>query len=233
VARSDGSCAVVADNGFKSFWEMSYMLRGLEQMLIDMATDPQFVSALLAKVLEINLIAAERFLGAVGSYVDIVRATDDLASQRGPLISLRMFRRYLKPVYKQYFDFIKSRTDAKILFHSCGNIVDLLDDLIEVGVDIINPIQVSAMGNTRDLSLRFGDRVTFWGGIDTQHVLPHGSPADVEAEVRRRIRDLGAGGGFVAAAVHNIQPDVPPQNIIALAEAVRKHGRYPLATPVS
>jgi uroporphyrinogen decarboxylase len=228
--HQDTGYAVVADSGFKSFWETSYMLRGLEQTLVDLASDPQFVSALLSKVLEINLVAAERFLGATGRYIDILRATDDLASQRGPLMSMKMFRRFLKPVYKQYFDFVKSRTDAKILFHSCGNVVDLLDDLIEAGVDIINPVQVSAMGPVvADLKTRFGDRIVFWGGVDTQHVLPHGSPGDVEAEVRHRIHEFGAGGGFVLSAVHNIQPDVPPQNIIALAEATRKHGRYPLA----
>jgi uroporphyrinogen decarboxylase len=228
--HQDTRYAVVADSGFKSFWETSYMLRGLEQTLVDLASDPQFVSALLSKVLEINLVAAERFLGATGRYIDILRATDDLASQRGPLMSMKMFRRFLKPVYKQYFDFLKSRTDAKILFHSCGNVVDLLDDLIEAGVDIINPVQVSAMGPVvADLKTRFGDRIVFWGGVDTQHVLPHGSPGDVEAEVRHRIHEFGAGGGFVLSAVHNIQPDVPPQNIIALAEATRKHGRYPLA----
>jgi uroporphyrinogen decarboxylase len=106
--------------------------------------------------------------------------------------------------------------------------VGLLDDLIEIGVDIINPVQVSAMGDTAALKARFGNRVVFWGAIDTQHVLPHGAVAEVEAEVRRRIRDLAPGGGYVVASVHNIQPDVPPENILAMAAATRKYGRYPL-----
>jgi uroporphyrinogen-III decarboxylase len=107
-------------------------------------------------------------------------------------------------------------------------ITDLVDDLAQIGVKMINPVQVSALGDTASLKARFGKEVTFWGGIDTQHVLPRGSVADVEAEVRKRIRDLGPSGGYVAGAVHNIQPDVPPENILALADAVRKYGTYPL-----
>jgi uroporphyrinogen decarboxylase len=143
-------------------------------------------------------------------------------------MSPQTYRTLLKPVYKQYFDLIKSKTEAKIFYHSCGNVTQLIDDLVEIGVDILNPVQVSAMGDTSELKARFGDKVVFWGGIDTQHVLPHGSVEEVEAEVRRCIRDLAPGGGYVVAAVHNIQPDVPPENIIAMAVATRKYGTYPL-----
>jgi uroporphyrinogen decarboxylase len=128
----------------------------------------------------------------------------------------------------KYFDFVHSCTDAKIFYHSCGNITGLLDDLIEIGVDIINPVQVSAMGDTAALKARFRDRIVFWGAIDTQHVLPNGTPEQVETEVHRVMCDLGPGGGLVVGPVHNIQPDVPPQNIIAMAEAVHKYGHYPL-----
>jgi uroporphyrinogen decarboxylase len=103
-----------------------------------------------------------------------------------------------------------------------------VDDLVEIGVDVLNPVQVSAMGDTAQLKARFGDRLAFWGAIDTQHVLPHGSPGDVEREVRRRIRDLGPGGGYVVAPVHNFQADVPTENVLAMAAAVQRHGRYPL-----
>jgi len=105
---------------------------------------------------------------------------------------------------------------------------ELIDDLAEIGVDIINPVQVSAMGDTAALKERFRDKITFWGGIDTQHVLPKGSVNDVEAEVRNRIQDMGPGGGYIVSSVHNIQPDVPPQNIVSMAEATRKFGSYPL-----
>jgi uroporphyrinogen decarboxylase len=221
--------AIVADGGFKSFWELGYMLRGLEQMLIDLVLNPEFVSALMSKLLEINMAATARFLDLVGPYIQVFRTADDLATQKGPLMSPRTYRALLKPIYKQYFDLIKSKTEAKIFYHSCGNIVDLIDDLVDIGVDIINPVQVSAMGDTAELKAWFGDKVVFWGGIDTQHVLPHGTINDVEAEVRRRIRDLAPRGGYVVGAVHNIQPDVPPENIVAMAEATLKHGTYPLA----
>ncbi len=219
--------AIMADGGFKSFWELGYMLRGLEQALMDMVLNPGFLSALLGKLLEINVAATGHFLDAVGPYIQVFRAGDDLATQNGPLISPHAYRTFLRPAYKEYFAFVRSKTDAKILFHSCGNVVDLLDDLIEVGVDIINPVQVSAMGDTAALKDRFGDRVVFWGAIDTQHVLPYGSVQEVENEVRQRIQDLGPGGGFVLAPVHNIQPDVPPENIIAMAEATREFGAHP------
>jgi uroporphyrinogen decarboxylase len=220
--------AIVADGGFKAFWELAFLLRGLEQLLMDLVENPEFVEALLAKLLEINLAGTARFLDLAGRYIQVFRTADDLATQQGLLMSPATFRRLLKPVYKQFFGFVKSRTEAKIFYHSCGNVTGLLDDFIEIGVDAINPVQVSAMGDTRSLKARFGDRVTFWGGIDTQHALPHGSVSDVEAEVRLRIRDLAPGGGYVLASVHNMQPDVPPKNIVAMAEATRRYGVYPL-----
>jgi uroporphyrinogen decarboxylase len=220
--------AILGDGRFKSFWELGYSLRGYDRLLIDLIQDQAFFSALMSKLLEINMAGTGRFLEAVGPYIQIFRTADDLATQQGPLFSPDLYREMLKPFYKKYFDFVKSKTDAKIFYHTCGNAVDLLDDLIEIGVDIINPVQVSAMGDTKELKRRFGDRLVFWGGIDTQHVMPHGSVKDVENEVRKRIEDLGPGGGYVAAAVHAIQPDVPPENIVAMAQAVRRFGAYPL-----
>jgi uroporphyrinogen decarboxylase len=221
--------AIMADGGFKSFWELGYMLRGFERLLMDLALDPDFVSALMDRLLDLNMTVTGRFLDAVGPYIHVFRAGDDLATQKGLLMAPKTFRTLIKPVYKKFFDLVKSKTEAKIFFHSCGNVVDLIDDLVEVGVDIINPVQVSAMGDTAVLKARFGDRVTFWGAIDTQRVLPLGSAADVEREVRQRIHDLAPGGGYVVGPVHNIQPDVPPENILAMASATRKYGGYPLA----
>jgi uroporphyrinogen decarboxylase len=221
--------AIIGHSKFKSLWELAWKLRGLEQMLIDLVQDPDFVEALISKLLEINMAATGRFLDIVGPYIHIIRTGDDIATQRGPLMAPETYRSLIKPKYKQFFDFIKSKTDAKLFYHTCGNVVELLDDLIEIGVDIINPVQVSAMRDTAGLKARFGDRVVFMGAVDTQQVMPYGSVEDVEAEVKRRISDLGPRGGYVVAAVHNIQPDVPPENILAMAEATRKYGTYPLA----
>jgi len=221
--------AIEASSGFYSFWELACFLRGYEQLLVDVALNPQFVSALMAILLEINLAGTERFLAATGRYIQIYRTSDDLATQKGLLMSPVTYRKLLKPYYKEYFDFVKSHTDAKILYHSCGNVTDLIDDLIEVGVDLLNPVQVSAMPDTATLKARFGDRIVFWGGIDTQHILPHGTVSDVHSEVRKRIHDLASSGGYVLAAVHCIQPDVPPENIVAMADAARQYGTYPLS----
>jgi len=220
--------ALIGDVGFKSFWELGVRLRGFEQLLMDLALDPDFVSALMTRLLEINVAVADHFLDAVGRYIQVFHVGDDLATQRGLLVSLKTFREILKPVYKRYFDFVRSKTRAKIFFHICGNAEDLIGDLVDVGVEILNPVQVSAIEDTAALKARFGSKIVFWGAIDTQQVLPHGSIEDVEAEVGKRIHDLGPGGGFVLAAVHNIQPDVPPQNILAMVDAARRLGTYPL-----
>jgi uroporphyrinogen decarboxylase len=220
--------AIEASCGFYSFWELACSLRGYEQLLLDLAENKEFVSALLARILEINLEGTRRFLEQVGPYIDVFRAGDDLASQDNLLMSPGTFRQLLKPVYRKYLDFVKAKTQAKIVFHSDGNIVALLDDLAEIGVDAINPVQPSAVGDTAGLKRRFGHKLAFVGGIDTQTVLPFGSAAEVAAEVRRRIRDLGPQGGYVLAAVHSIQADVPPENILAMCDEVAVSGKYPL-----
>ncbi|HEY4753674.1 MAG TPA: uroporphyrinogen decarboxylase family protein, partial [Candidatus Limnocylindrales bacterium] len=124
---------------------------------------------------------------------------------------------------RELFDFIHARTEAKVFFHTCGAVHELIPDLLEIGVDILNPVQVSAAGmDTAELKREFGRDLVFWGGgVDTQRVLGGGTPDEVRAEARRRIDDLAAGGGFVFATVHNIQPDVPPENILAVHEVVR------------
>jgi uroporphyrinogen decarboxylase len=221
--------AIMADGGFKSFWELGYMLRGFEQSLLDLALNPEFTIALMNKLLDINLKMTGRFLDAVGPYIHVLRAGDDLATQKGRLWSSETFDAVLRPVYEKFFDFVKSKTEAKIFFHTCGNAIPVLDELVDVGVEVLNPVQVAAMGDMAGVKRRFGDKIVFWGGIDTQRALPFGTVEEVEAEVKQRIRELGPGGGFVAAAVHAIQPDVPPENIIAMAEATRKYGTYPLA----
>jgi len=226
----DTDYAIMGDAGFKSFWELGYMLRGYEQLVTDLIINPKFVSALMNKLLEINIAATGRFLDIAGPYVQVFRTADDMATQDGPLFNPKIYRELIQPVYKKYYNFIKSKTDAKIFYHSCGNVVDVLDLFIENGADIINPVQVSAINiDTKELKARFGDKITFWGAVDTQRVLPFGTEQDVENEVKKRINDLGPGGGLVVASVHAIQPDVSPQNIVAMAEATRKFGNYPLA----
>jgi len=143
-------------------------------------------------------------------------------------MSPKTYREIIKPIYQKWYKFIRSKTEAKIFYHSDGNVVDLLDDFIENGADILNPVQVSAIGDVDLLKRNYGDKLAFWGGIDTQKVMPYGTPQEVGNEVKERIRELGHGGGYVLSSVHAIQPDVPPENIVAMAEACRRYGKYPL-----
>jgi uroporphyrinogen decarboxylase len=174
---------------------------------------------LMEMVLEMQLVKMERYLDEVGEYIDVVCVGDDFAGQQAPLISPALFRASIKPYLKRYFELIKRKTSAPLHLHSCGAVRDLLSDLIDIGVDIINPVQVSAAGmDPAVLKKKFGKSLSFWGGIDTQRILPYGTPEDVRNEVTRISRILGKGGGYVLNPVHNVQPDVPPQNILAMYE---------------
>jgi uroporphyrinogen decarboxylase len=229
-AIQDAGYAVVALSGVSVF-EYCYMLRGVEAWLIDLAANPDFALALLRRIADLQREAACRMMEEAGEYIDVVITGDDLGSQKAPLISPKMYRRMIKPIHAELLAAIKSRTKAKIFYHSDGNVYPLLADLIEVGVDLLNPVQVSAadMGDTARLKREFGHRLSFCGAIDTQAVLPYGTPDDVRREVRQRIRDLGPGGGYILAAVHCLQPDVPPENVVAMFEEALKAGRYPLS----
>jgi uroporphyrinogen decarboxylase len=169
------------------------------------------------------------YLDAVGEYIDVIVVSDDLGCENGPLISPELYREIIKPAERKLWQFIKNNTKAYLFLHSCGSISKFIPDLIEIGVDILNPIQVSAKDmDTKRLKEEFGDRMTFWGGVDTQSVLPFGSSEEVEREVKRRISDAAPGGGYVLTAVHNIQAGVPPENICMMYDAARKYGRYPI-----
>jgi len=209
-------------------FEFSFLLRGFENFYMDLAGNPTLACALMDRVMEIKKRYRVNFLAEVGDLVDVVTTSDDLSSQHGPLISPKMYRELVKPRHREYFATIKARTKAKLFLHSCGSVVKLLPDLIEMGVDIVNPVQVSAAGmDTAKLKREFGRDLTFWGGgVDTQCVLPMGTPQQVRDEVRRRIEDLAPGGGFVFATVHNVQADVPPENFRAMWEAWLEYGRY-------
>jgi uroporphyrinogen decarboxylase len=153
-----------------------------------------------------------------------VFTADDLGAQNGLLIRRELYRELIKPYHERYFRLIHDLSPGKLLFHSCGSVVEVLDDLIDIGVDALTPVQVSARGmDTTLLKQKWGARLVFWGGIDTQHVLPHGSVDDVKAEVERRIEDLGPGGGYVLCAVHNVQPEVPTENIVAMYHHAREY----------
>ena len=170
------------------------------------------------------------FLDALGDDVDMIKIGDDLGSEQSLLMSPAMYRRILKPIHADYVAFIRSRTRAKVFFHTDGDVFDLLDDLAEIGVDVVNPIQTSAgrMADLAALKRRYDGRLVFCGAIDTQRVLPTGTPDEVRREVARVIDILGPGGGYMLASVHTIMDEVPPENILAMVDAAMEDGRYPL-----
>ncbi len=200
---------------------------GFENWYINLIANPRFAGCLLDKGVEVQLQMIDRLLSAAGRYVDVVYCADDLGTQNSPLISPGLYRRMIKPRQKTLYEHIKSHTDAKLVLHTDGAVSPLIGDFIDIGVDAMNPVQVSAAGmETKRLKKEFGSKMMFWGAIDTQHVLPYGDTAEVYQEVKKRIDDLGVGGGYVLAPVHNIQPEVPPQNIRAMFQAALEYGKY-------
>lgn len=199
------------------------ILRGYETFMIDLVLNRELAHAILRRLVAAYLRRVDRYLDRVGRYVQVVLVNDDLGTQKGPMLSPECYREMIYPYQKELFGFIKRKADVFLLLHSCGSVVELIPSLIELGVDALNPVQVSAAGmDTRRLKQQFGRQITFWGGgCDTQRVLAAGSPRQVEEEVHRRIEDLAPGGGFVFTQVHNIQPDVPPENVLAMIRALR------------
>lgn len=222
--------ALVGCPAFNSVWERAYLLCGFSRMLEGLLLDPDFVHAVFRKITDITLASLEHYLAQAGRYILVVKIGDDLGGQMNALMSPATYRQTIKPYHQEIFQFIQRNSAAKVFLHSCGAVFKLLPDLIDAGVEILNPVQVSARGmETQRLKAEFGDRLTFWGAIDTQHVLPHGSAEEVEIEVRRRISDLAPGGGYVVAPVHNLQADVPTENVIAMYQSARRFGKYPIS----
>jgi len=228
VIRRTGAAAVM-NTFYVGIFELGSYLRGYREFLCDLALRNKRADRLLSIATEMRIRYWELVLDEIGDLVDVVAENDDLGVQDRLMISPDMYRELVKPLHRRVFSFIKKKAPhVNVLLHSCGAIRDLIPDFIEAGVDSLNPIQVSAAGmDTKTLKRDYGDALTFWGGgIDTQGTLPHGTPREVRDEVRRRIEDLADGGGFVFSAVHSIQADVPPANVLAMWEALREYGAY-------
>ncbi len=192
-------------------------LRGYETWLIDLYKNRDFACRLMELITDWWVRVVENALDDAGEYIDVANFGDDLGTQQSTIFDPRLYRELVKPHHARMFTTIKDRSGAKALLHSCGAVSALFDDFIEVGIDAVNPVQVRAKGMAPErLKAEYGDHLTFWGAIDTQRVLPFGTPDEVRAEVRRVIDILGRGGGYVLNSVHNIQADVPPENIAAM-----------------
>jgi uroporphyrinogen decarboxylase len=203
-------------------------MRGLENLFIDMMAQPAVLEVLIDRTLKFWMDWFRLFLDEAGDAVDVIMIGDDLTGQGGPLFPPKVYRAIVKPRQKTLVQYIKSRTRAKIWYHSCGSVLEYLPDLVDNGIDVLNPVQLSAKGmDPARLKAEWGSRLAFWGGgIDSQHVLPRATPKEVREHVRRNLAAFKPGGGYVFNSVHNIQADVPPENVVALYEAAYKFGEY-------
>ena len=209
-------------------FEQPSRVMGLQNFFLALISEPAFADRLMEKITDIYIESCNNYLDHVGPYIQVFTYWDDIAGQNGWLIRPELYRKVIKPKQKRLVEAIKKKTKAKLFYHSCGATRDLILDLLDIGFDILNPVQVSAKGmDTKALKAEFGRDIVFWGGgVDTQRVLPFGKPTDVVEEVKRRIDDLAPDGGFVFAAVHNIQALVPPENIVAAFDTALEYGKY-------
>lgn len=209
-------------------YEYCWYMRGLERWFMDTIENVDFCEALLDETLKFWMDFHKGFMAEVGDLVDVVMIGDDLAGQSGPLFSGEFYKKVVKPRQKKLAQYIKSRTTAKIWYHTCGNCTPLIAELVDNGVDILNPVQISAEGmDAKGLKEKFGRDIVFWGGgCDSQHILPFASAEEVKADVKKYIEIFKPGGGYVFNNVHNIQAGVPAENITALYEAAYEYGFY-------
>jgi len=205
-------------------------LRGFEQWLKDPYENPGLYHHLARKIVDTSEIILERWLQQVGDYLDVLCFYDDLGMQTGPMISLSHYRKFILPYEKRLVDTARKLTKAKFSIHCCGSCYDLLPGFLEVGYDILNPVQTQAFQmEAWRLKRDYGDRLCFYGGLDTQRLLPFGTEPEVRQGVKDLIQTLGPGGGFLFATSHNVQYDTPPRNIIAAFDAAHEYGPYPLS----
>jgi uroporphyrinogen decarboxylase len=219
IVMTKGLCA--------GLFEMHQRVRGMENAMLDPFLFPLNSDKLVGKLADLKIEFWDSLLDEIGDVVDIVGEGDDYGTQQSQLIAPDQFREYYKPHFMRVLKFIKQKApNVKLLFHSCGNVRPIIPDIIEMGVDLLNPVHITATGmEPVQLKKDFGKDVVFWGGgVDTQHVLPNGTPQQVKDDVKRNIEALAPGGGFVFATVHNIQAEVPPQNILAMVEAIKEIG---------
>ena len=224
LRRTSGRALMIAAGC--NLFEWGTFLRRMDNFLMDLVAEPAKVEALLDALMERHLAVLERICRAVGDVADIIRFGDDLGTNDGPFMSPRTYRQTFKPRHAMLCDYVHRHSAMKTFLHSCGSIHALMPDLIEAGYDVINPVQTNCRGmDPEGLKADFGNDICFWGGgCDTRHVLPKGTPREVKDHVRRRLDVFMPGGGFVFNTVHNILPEAPPQNIVAMYEAIEEYG---------
>jgi uroporphyrinogen decarboxylase len=223
---------VIGADGVKGgIFQTSLELRGYDQLYMDFALDPEYSHALLRKVTDLYKEMYTHYMEEVGEYVLLVYITDDFGSQNSLLMSPDMWEEFLMPYEKELIDHIKSLVPhVKLMFHTDGSVLPIIDRMIDMGVDILNPVQTSVaeLKDTAALNTGYGERIGFHGAIDVQNVMINASPDEIRLEVNRRLCDLGQGGGYIISTCHNIGYDIPPENLKAFYKAVKEFSSYPL-----
>lgn len=215
-------CAIVFNLG-ASVVQISQFMRGFIRWYEDLILRPKLLQAIMEHITTIYIEIADEVIRRIGNHIDVVFISDDLGTQENLQFSPAVYRSVIKPYHERIFRFIKSKSNAKLLLHSCGAIFELIGDLVEMGLDILNPVQVSARNMAIEpLKERYGDQLAFWGAIDNQRLLPFAAPEEIRSSVENTIEVLGRGGGYVLCATHNIQPGTPPENIVAMYDGGRK-----------
>ncbi|MEK6647309.1 MAG: uroporphyrinogen decarboxylase family protein [Candidatus Firestonebacteria bacterium] len=219
--------AIAANEVFLGPFEAGCLICGYDDWLVKLAIDEEFTNAFLEKWLEVANGFSQNCFEIVGEYIQMLQLGDDIATQKGLFLSPDMYKEKIFPYFKKALDYIKQLTKAKIVLHSCGSSYRLLPQLIEAGVDGINPLQTTAVDmDPVKLKAEFGNSLIFHGGVDLQHILPYGTVEEVREFVKNLIKVMSPGGGFILAACHSLPEDVPPQNIVAMLEAAAEFGSY-------
>jgi len=215
--------AIFAHPGYAGrIFHMYAGLRGFDKWLLDMRINPEFYDAFATKITDVAIDVCKSFYNEVGDYIDVAVYYDDMGMQTGGFVSVEDYRRFIKPYTARYVREIKKITKAKLFYHTCGSVYSYVNDFIEMGIDILNPIQPLAKNMAPELLKKeFGSRICFHGGIDVQRLLPFGSVNEVKESVRKTMKILSPGGGWIFAPAHNIQPDTPPENIITMYTVAR------------
>ncbi len=217
--------ALVSDLCFDGLLDASREILGLEKTMCDFYTNPDFIETWLDMYTEYCIKVFDNYLGEIGEYIQVVCVTDDLGFQDRPALSPDIYRKFLKHRHKRIYDSIKRKTNAKLFQHCCGSVYEIIPDLIDEGVEVLQPIQPLAANMRAEKLAEFKGRIAFWGGIDEQHLLPNGTPEEIDAEVERVIGILGKDGGYLPMSSHVIQHDTPPENVVAMYDAIKKYGK--------
>ncbi len=220
--KEQNDYAIIAEHPVFGILELGCWMCGYNDFLLKLAADPDFVRLFFDKVLEIQMAVIEPYYAALGPYIDLTTSGDDFGTQNGPMLSPRMFDTLIAPYFAERISRTKALAHCYYWHHTCGSVVKLLDQIIDCGVDILNPIQTSAAGmDPQSLKDRYGDRIVFWGAVDVQKFLPYATREEIGPQIRKLVRVLGDSGGYVMAPAHEILEDIPTENLVAWVETLK------------